>query len=327
MKKAFNKAVNIVALMAVVIAPAGCSKSSKSTPHGKVVKQKEDSLSRRRPKDNIFIQEGGYSKKSKVHPFAKDVADNVPPSSEVQANNVKEEHVVYEKQEKKIEKVAALTSPSTQSMHPLKANGFKRFFAKIASVFLPKKQEAIQVASRDATYRPILNEMAISGKYVYDHDNLIEQGSSSFGYEEGDERIEVLSPEPAAYIDSKPMLTPLLNKVGPKRSANKPQLVKAVVKTPVAKIESIVLPAVIKESSMMESEVSLENKLTTTITGLMDVSKALYGINVSEKESVESSNMEFPEITDYELRKGSNKTLPNLAEVPPVPAEFSSRQS
>lgn len=325
-----KKAVHIVTLLVFALASTSCSKSSAGKK--KISKPKSEFSDHRRPRDNQFIQEGGYSKKAKVNPFVTDGVGKTSPKASQQ-----EDSVVYEKPVAKVTKDAiSPVAYNTGTMTPKK--GFlKTLFTKIAAIFPSKTSAMTQVASRSTTYRPMVNKMVMDEGYTPDHSNLTEQGSFDDGYLYSGHEQDVLYIEPTAPIESKSMFVPPVLKTEVKKSKVKvaplkPVVTKAVLTMPKLveipmNIESDTMPLVKGADVVISSNQKIEQQLSNTITGLVNVSKILYGISVDEDESVESlPDVNVPEIGDDDLKNRSGKKQ-QLSDIPPVPKEFSSQES
>lgn len=310
-------------MIAVVALAASCSGCSKSVKGKKRVagKAKSEFSDRRRPRDNAFIQEGGYSKKSKVNPFAaNDVNKPIPQSQD-------EEKVVYEKEDAKPSKApaAAAVSPvayNTGKMEP-KRNPFKALFTKIASIFSSKTPKMTQVASNSKTYRPMINKMVLDGGIIPNHNDLIEQGSFDDGY-----NIDEINMDPITAVESKPMLmTAVLDKPLARskgfNKVKKPFMKKAVVTSPKI-FEPTVMPLV-ADAVIENKERRLEKSVISTIAGLVNISKALYGISADKAEE-DFPVVDIPDIEDADLKNRSGEKQ-NLSDIPPIPKEFSTQES
>lgn len=297
----------------------GCSKSSSTKKHSKPKVVKNKFLDYRKPKDNLFIQNGGYSKKSKANPF-----DTKKPTD--QTYSQESDTVVYEKQSDSNANKAAASPISYKMEKKDSKNGFLRSMASaIASIFKPKTSNMTQIASKSDIYRPVVNKMVIAGTYSPDHSNLIEQGSYDYDYIDKDTYVEDINIEPIGQIDSTPIIkTPFKSsKANTKKKKKDNTYVKANLISPTQAKSPVDIPQSYDVKSSPE-EHNLKNEISSSITGILNVSKMLYGIN--SEETTPDVEVNIPEIKDEDLkRRGLSE--PQLKDIPPVPIETSSKQS
>lgn len=314
----FKKTINIILAIFLASSVVGCSKSSSSKKAVKPKAVKNKFLDYRKPKDNLFIQKGGYSKKSKTNPFSE--------KSAAQTESKQSDTVVYEKQNDY--KPSETPAPISYKMEKKDSRkGFLRSVASaISSIFKPKSSTMTQVASKSDVYRPLVNKMVIAGTYSPDHSNLIEQGSYDYDYADKETYIEDINIEPIAQIDSTP-LTKATFKDSKSKRKNKKKDRKYVTTTFIAPTPAKASVDIKQDydSATHNDQSSIKNELSTSISGILNVSKMLYGI--SAEEPAPDIDVNIPEIKDEDLKHKKGDPAPTLTDIPPIPTETSFKQS
>lgn len=306
----FKKTINIIIAILLASSVVGCSKSSSSKKSVKPKAVKNKFLDYRKPKDNLFIQKGGYSKNSKANPFSEKAAD--------QTKNKSSDTVVYEKQMES--KPSEPPSPISYKMETKDSrNGFLRSVASsISSIFKPRTSTMTQVASKSSVYRPLVNKMVIAGTYLPDHSNLIEQGSYDYEYEDKETYIEDINIEPIAQIDSTPLTKASFkhskSKVKQKKKDSKYIATSFIAQTPEKASVDITQDY---DAPKHNDQSSIKKELSTSISGILNVSKMLYGIGAEESES--DIDVNIPEIKDDDLKHKKGDPTPTLKDIPPIP--------
>lgn len=314
----FKKAINIMMAILLASSVVGCSKSSSSKKSAKPKAVKNKFLEYRKPKDNLFIQKGGYSKKSKTNPFSGKPTE--------QTENKLSDTVVYEKQTEP--KTSETPSPISYKMEKKGSrNGFLKSVASvISSIFKPKTSNMTQVASKSDVYRPLVNKMVIAGTYSPDHSNLIEQGSYDYEYTDKETYMEDINIEPIAQIDSTP-----LTKASFKHSKSK---IKQKKKDNNYITTNLIAPTTAKasidikqdyNSSTYNDQSNIKKELSISLSGILNVSKMLYGI--SSEEPTPDVDVTIPDIKDGDLKHKKGDPTPTLKDIPPIPTETSFKES